>query len=35
MVLGSSGDDGQSQCRMKLLVLDVNGLLVDIVADPN
>ncbi|KAM0004709.1 putative FCP1 domain, HAD superfamily protein [Helianthus debilis subsp. tardiflorus] len=35
MILGSSsGDDGQSHFRKKLLVLDVNGLLVDIVADP-
>ncbi|XP_022016884.1 uncharacterized protein LOC110916461 isoform X3 [Helianthus annuus] len=35
MILGSSsGDDAQSHFRKKLLVLDVNGLLVDIVADP-
>ncbi|KAJ0682636.1 putative FCP1 domain, HAD superfamily protein [Helianthus annuus] len=34
MISGSSsGDDAQSHFRKKLLVLDVNGLLVDIVAD--
>ncbi|KAK9051442.1 hypothetical protein SSX86_028069 [Deinandra increscens subsp. villosa] len=34
-ILGSSGDNGHPHSRKKLLVLDVNGLLVDILANPD
>ncbi|XP_024971892.1 uncharacterized protein LOC112510775 isoform X2 [Cynara cardunculus var. scolymus] len=34
-ILGSCGHSGHLHSRRKLLVLDVNGLLVDIVADPD
>nr|XP_043635805.1 uncharacterized protein LOC122606965 [Erigeron canadensis] len=34
-ILGSSEENGHSHSRKKLLVLDINGLLVDIVLDPD